>query len=214
MNKSEIETLLETYRKSKPKIKRRLREFKDVWLKSERVIFAELCFCICTPQSKAVLADKAIKSLVASRKLFNGNFNDIRSGLVGVRFPNNKARYIYEAKEQFSVGSKIKIKDRIIVNDIFAAREWIVKNIKGIGYKEAGHFLRNIGFGRNLAILDVHILNNMLKYRVISEKPKSLTKLKYLEIETVFLNFADKLGIPPVELDLLLWSIQTGKIFK
>ena len=29
-----------------------------------------------------------------------------------------------------------------------------------MSYKEASHFLRNIGFGENIAILDRHILKN------------------------------------------------------
>jgi len=38
--------------------------------------------------------------------------------------------------------------------------EWLVKNLTGLGYKEAGHFLRNIGSGK-IAILDRHILRNL-----------------------------------------------------
>ncbi|GAJ17855.1 unnamed protein product, partial [marine sediment metagenome] len=30
--------------------------------------------------------------------------------------------------------------------DEIKLREWVVKNFKGLGYKEASHFLRNIGY--------------------------------------------------------------------
>jgi N-glycosylase/DNA lyase len=95
-----------------------------------------------------------------------------------------------------------------------AARDWLVENIKGIGYKEASHFLRNIGFGENLAILDVHILRNLKKVGVIKELPKSITKKRYLNIENKFKKFSDRIKIPMAHLDLLFWSLETGKIFK
>lgn len=52
-----------------------------------------------------------------------------------------------------------------------------------MSYKEASHFLRNVGFGENIAILDRHILRNLVKLEVIDELPKTLTPKLYLEIE-------------------------------
>lgn len=37
--------------------------------------------------------------------------------------------------------------------DAKETREWLVGEISGMGYKEAGHFLRNIGMGENKTIL-------------------------------------------------------------
>ena len=92
-------------------------------------------------------------------------------------------------------------------------REWLIKNIKGVGYKESSHYLRNIGY-ENLAILDRHILKNLNKHNVIDEIPRSLTKKKYLKIESKFKEFAGRVKIPMDELDLLFWAEQTGKVFK
>jgi N-glycosylase/DNA lyase len=89
-----------------------------------------------------------------------------------------------------------------------------VRNVKGIGYKEASHFLRNIGFGQHLAILDVHILRNMVRYGVIESVPKNISRSVYLELENKLKGFAKKIGIPMDELDLLFWSSETGEIFK
>ena len=89
-----------------------------------------------------------------------------------------------------------------------------MKNIKGIGYKEASHFLRNIGFGAELAILDIHILRSLVKLGVIDEMPKTLTPKRYLAIEEKVKLFADKVKIPMARLDLVLWSAGTNKIFK
>ena len=94
-----------------------------------------------------------------------------------------------------------------------AAREWLVKNIRGIGYKEASHFLRNVGF-KNLAILDRHILNLMQEEGLIDERPRTLSRKKYFEIEKKFLKLAKELKMPAAELDLFMWYMKTGKVLK
>ena len=91
-------------------------------------------------------------------------------------------------------------------------REWIVKNVRGLGYKEASHFLRNIGFD-DYAIIDFHIVDILTDHKII-KKPKTLTKGKYLEIEDLLRNLANKTGLTLAELDLYLWYMETGKILK
>jgi N-glycosylase/DNA lyase len=198
----------------KPEILKRLEFFKKVYNKTNKEIFAELCFCILTPQSKAEVCDEIINKLVNSQLLFKGNINNIMPYLKKTRFYRNKSRYIIKSRKFFQNNGKIKIKDKLCLNNIMAARDWLVENIKGIGYKEASHFLRNIGFGENLAILDVHILRNLKKVGVIKELPKSITKKRYLNIENKFKKFSDRIKIPMAHLDLLFWSLETGKIFK
>jgi len=114
--------------------------------------------------------------------LLKGTKSEIAKELNRVRFRNNKAGYLILAREQFTRGGKISIKPLISgFNDIFEAREWFVKNVKGLGYKEASHFLRNIGFGEEITILDRHILKNLKKAGVIKEIPKTITKKAYLK---------------------------------
>ncbi|MDP8217859.1 MAG: N-glycosylase/DNA lyase [Candidatus Theseobacter exili] len=207
-------SLLEKYKNKKEKIEERLDEFKSVWKNLDRDIFSELCFCICTPQSKAVYCDRAVSSLTKSGVLFSGKYDQIRNGLKGVRFPNNKAKYIFEARCMFYKDGSLKIKDKLDISNILKCREWLVNNVKGLGYKEASHFLRNIGFGKDLAILDVHILNNMKKFSIINEIPKSITKKLYYSLENDLRVFATNKNIPMDALDLLFWSLETGEIFK
>ena len=109
----------------------------------------------------------------------------------------------------------MKIKDNVSNKDPIELREWLVENIIGYGMKEASHFIRNIGFSKNqLAILDVHILKNLKEFGIIDDIPKSLTRKRYLEIEEKMKGFANRLGITLDELDLLLWSKETGIVFK
>ena len=88
----------------------------------------------------------------------------------------------------------------------------MVKNIKGIGYKLASHFLRNIGY-IDFAILDFHIIDILVRYKVI-ERSKTLTPKRYLEIEKILRDIALKTDVNLAELDLYLWYNETGKILK
>jgi N-glycosylase/DNA lyase len=96
----------------------------------------------------------------------------------------------------------------------FELRERLIETVKGLGYKESTHFLRNIGRNDGLAILDRHILRNLVKYRVIRSIPRSLTRKRYLALEEKFQQFSDEIGIPLDELDLVFWSQETGRILK
>jgi len=197
------------------RIRKRIDEFRGVMLQDNNRIFAELCFCILTPQSRAEICYNAINELEKSNLLFNGDAEQIASLLKGVRFPRNKARYIVEARKFFTENNELRIKEKIKeFNDVFALREWLSKNVKGIGMKEASHFIRNIGLSTDLAILDRHILKNLKELKVIDEIPKTITKKKYIEIEEKMRNLAKSLDITLAELDLIFWSKETGKILK
>ena len=203
------------YRKKKPTIKRRLEDFKDLHRGKDRDIFRELCFCILTPQSKAVNCDKAVKELKKTNLLFAGSGQNIKTILKGLaRFHNKKARYLVIARDRFNNNKKFDIKSKLDINNVFKTREWLVKNIKGLGYKEASHFLRNVGLGKNIAILDSHILKNLKKLGIIEKIPGSITKKNYINIENKMREFSKKVNIPLEELDLLFWSNETGFVFK
>lgn len=218
MKKNEYFYEIEKIYKEKQKdIEKRLREFKEIWEKgSNEDIHAELSFCILTPQSKAVNAWKAITILRENGLLFNGSAEDIVEYLNIVRFKNNKAKYLVALREQMQneKGEMITKDFFNSITDVKKKREWIVKNIKGMAYKEAGHFLRNVGFGKEIAILDRHILKNLVKLEVIEDVPKSLTPKLYLEIEEKMKAYCKFISIPMDSLDLLLWYKEAGEIFK
>ena len=204
-----IKNLKKEYKNKKPEIKKRLDEFSKI--KNKEDIFYELCFCLLTPQSNAFKCDDAIREL---KKIDfykkNINKNKIKNILIDkTRFYKNKSNYLINSKYKYEIINKkiYRLKNN---NDM---RDFLIKNIKGLGLKEASHFLRNIGI-ENFAILDRHILRNLFKLKVINEIPETLNKNKYLEIEKRFYNFSKKIKIPLDELDLLFWSLETGKIFK
>ena len=207
--------LKKSYEERKEIIKNRLNYFKTVINEDEKRLFAELCFCLLTPQSKAKICDAAIQNLVKTNLLYTGSEDDIKDYLIGVRFNNNKAKYIIEARKLFTENDELKVRKKIVkFSSPWEIRNWLVENVNGLGLKESAHFLRNIGIYENLTILDRHILKNLNEYKVIEEIPNPLTKKQYLKIEKKFLEFSKEVGIPTEELDLLFWSEQTGEVFK
>jgi len=208
--------ILKTYSIIKPEIEKRIAEFKKIREKAtDKELFYELVFCIMTPQSKAKSCGKALELLIKENLIFNGTAEEISEKINIVRFRNNKAKYIVEARGKFTQGKYFKMRDILYSHgDVQNIREWLVNNIKGIGYKEASHFLRNTGFGDEIAILDRHILKNMILSGILSEKPKTLSPATYLLIEKKLIDFSKKIKIPPDHLDFVWWYKEAGEVYK
>jgi N-glycosylase/DNA lyase len=208
------EELLQKYAKRKKEISQRLLHFESVGKKGGDALFEELSFCILTPQSKAFSCDAAIQELKRKNLLLKGSVPEIRRILSKkTRFHNKKAEYLVLAREKFRPNGFARLEEIIRLPDEKNARGILLSEVKGIGWKESSHYLRNVGRGRTIAILDRHILKNLARHGAIS-MPKSLTKKKYLEIEKKMETFCQKLGIPMSHLDLLFWAEETGKVFK
>ncbi len=216
LNRLLVREILNIYNNKREEIKVRLRNFRDTWEKGDEWIYKELIFCLLTPQSRAKICWEAVERLFKKNLYILGSPYDIVDELRGIRFKRKKSNYIVYARHLFIREGKIVIKSKIksLDDDQIYIREWLVKNVKGMGYKEAGHFLRNIGKGSDLAILDRHILKNLYLAGVIEEIPTNLSKSKYANIEKKMKNFSKYIGIPMDYLDLILWYKETGEIFK
>jgi N-glycosylase/DNA lyase len=208
--------LKDFWKKIFPLILCREKHFSNVWKNAtEEEIFTELVFCLFTPQSKAVPCWSAVSDLADKNMIFNSKSEDIAKVIIKVRFKNNKAKYLVEARKLFTIDSKIKIKEKLkSFKNMYELRKWLIDNIRGIGYKEAGHFLRNIGIGKDLAILDRHILKNLKVYGAIKEIPEKLNVKTYLGTEKQMQDFSKNIEIPMSHLDMLFWCKNTGGIFK
>ncbi|MBI5061381.1 MAG: DNA lyase [Candidatus Aenigmarchaeota archaeon] len=199
-----MQEILNTYKKEKPKIDKFLQNAKKKSSNKEDVFF-ELCFCLLTPQSKAPLCRTSLKNLSDSGKLSGSSAQFMAKDMKSVRFCNNKAKYLVHARER-----RDEIFDKIteLKNSPKELREYLAKNVKGYGYKEASHFLRNIGLGEELAILDRHILRYMMNFGF--EELKFLSRKNYLDYEAKFVEFAKGLGLKPAELDIAIWLSASG----
>lgn len=208
----EIEKLYESI---KEEIDKKINEYKEAFNYDNKDFFAEIAFCILTPQSKALNAWKIIQTLKENDLLFTANSDTLENYLNSIRFKKTKAKRLVSLREKLSINGSLEAK-KIIFNgdDVFKIREWLVKNIDGFGYKEASHVLRNLGFGENIAILDRHILRNLLKLEVIDEIPKTLTPKKYMDIEEKMRKYSSKIDISMDRLDLLFWYNEVNYLFK
>lgn len=197
-------------------IRARLAEFREVAKWGDRALFEEMCFAILAIQSSARSSDAAVKGLVRNGLLWTAGPAEMARFLQHrTRFHNHKAAYIIRARERFFAGGRPTLRATLeAFPEPPVARAWLVAEVDGLGLKEASHFLRNIGRGEDLAILDRHILRNLVRHRVIGRMPPSLTPRRYLAIEARLQRFAADVGVPAGVLDLLWWSRQTGEIFK
>jgi len=205
---TKLDSLHRSYLKRKREIRRRLREFRNV---KPEMYFYELVYCILTPQSSASNAFRVTEEL-QMKNFQNVDFNP--EPILGqrecyIRFHRTKAKHLLKVRQQYPAIEKMLLGSI----SAYELRQWLVKNVMGMGWKEASHFLRNIGH-RDLAILDRHILKHLQLFGLIQTFPKTLTLKKYLQIEKKFRNFSNMCGISMDELDLLFWSLGTGKILK
>ncbi len=185
----------------------RLKEFKILNKKGSNEWFSELCFCLLTANSKAQTAIK-IQDYLAPQGFIDKNESQLAEIIrsFGHRFHNTKAKYIVLARKYIDIKNVLKEYLKISTE---VARDFLVKNIKGLGYKEASHFLRNIGYS-DVAIIDRHIIRFLYKYKLIEYIPKIINKKIYLELEAILKKF----NIALDKLDLILWYHMTGKILK
>lgn len=209
---NELSTL---YSKIDRDISKRLMEFENIYKKRDlNAITHEMLFCILTPQSKAKVCWSCLNDMIENEDIHTVTKNSIKQYIGPVRFYNNKTQYMYELIGKINSG-KMNIEHILFGgNDVMQIRDMLVKEIKGYGYKESSHFLRNIGLGEDIAILDRHILRNLLLYGIIPAIPSYMNRNRYISIEEKMRRFADGLGIPMAHLDILLWYKETGEIFK
>lgn len=229
-----IEQLKIEYSQKKPKIKERLNQFQTFFSEpyswhyinnemkllpsdknEDHRIFEELCFCIYTANTSAEMGLKAVDA--TRHVLINGTADEITRRLEGIyRFNNVRPQYILHTRDYLNNTINFELKNKInSFNDKEELRRFFAENkdIKGLGYKEASHFLRNIGF-KGYAILDKHIINSLFEFGILETNDKPKNKKEYLDMEKKFKEFADDVGIDMDELDLLLWSRKNGRILK
>jgi N-glycosylase/DNA lyase len=211
-----IPELKKDYRLKKRVIEQRLAEFRSVFEQGDRAIFEELCFCILTAGSSARMGMRTLE--VLGGLLHTGSERELqqRAGAHRVRFWRKRPSYIYHTREYLKASCSMRLRKLLESFDCpQQRRDFFARNkaVKGLGYKETSHFLRNVGF-RGYAILDKHIVNSLREMGVISKRIRPNTRKGYLAIEKRLARFAEEAGIDMDHLDLLLWSRKTGEILK
>lgn len=211
-----IEKVKETYSARREEIRQKLAEFSAIWQKgSDEQIWEEMVFCFFTGGCSARMG---LRSIEAVRPiLLTGTHDELMNALVGKhRYPRARAGYIVASRDFLQEHCELKLYDKLNgFTDNLERRDWLVKEkrIKGLGYKESSHFLRNIGL-TGYAILDKHILRCLAELGYIEDPTPPNTRTKYLAIENKLKEFAAQVEIDFDEMDLVLWSLKTGEILK
>jgi N-glycosylase/DNA lyase len=215
--KAMIDELQKSYCEKRAAIRARLDEFTTVWRKGDDArLFEELVFCIFTAGASARMGLNSIERV--RPYLQTGNHRKLVLALSGAhRYPVARSGYIIHTRDYLRRECNLRLRERLesFGQETDARRDFFAANpgIKGIGYKEASHFLRNIGY-RGYAILDKHILRTLHECGVLDSPYPPTTKKKYLATEEQMRKFAIEIKINFDELDLLLWSNKTGEILK
>jgi N-glycosylase/DNA lyase len=212
-----IDELKKSYSEKRDAIRQRLAQFDEIGRESDdAILFEELVFCIFTAGASARMGLNSIERV--RPHLLKGNHRKLMKMLVGShRYPRARSRYIVHTRDYLRKDCDLRLREKLasFEGDKDARRDFFARNpgIKGIGYKEASHYLRNIGY-RGYAILDKHILRTLHECGVIDSPRAPTTKKNYLAIEESMRKFAEEIKINFDELDLLLWSNKTGEILK
>jgi N-glycosylase/DNA lyase len=211
-----VEELKKIYQQKRREIKAHLSEFAEVGrTATDERLFEELTFCIYTAGASARMGLRCVESV--RPVLMNGSMRDIQRALEHKhRWPDGRGAYVYETREYLRAHCGLRMRELLAGfdtsdgrRDFFAAN----KGVRGLGYKEGSHFLRNVGF-RGYAILDKHILARLAEFGVIESPKPASTKKKYVALEEKMKLFAESIHIDFDELDLLLWYTKTGEILK
>jgi N-glycosylase/DNA lyase len=211
-----IEKIKAAHLERHEEIERRLAEFQDIRTSgADERLWEEMVFCFFTGGCSARMGIRSVEAV--KPLLLAGNQAELAAALVGRhRYPNARAGYIVASREFLQEHYGLRLREKLeSFEDSAARRDWLVKEkrIKGLGYKEASHYLRNIGY-RGYAILDKHVLRSLAELGIISDPQPPNTRAKYLATEEKLKNLAALTGIDFDELDLVLWSMKTGEILK
>jgi N-glycosylase/DNA lyase len=213
-----VERVIATHKARRKEIRSRLGEFDLVWREaSDARLWEELVYCIFTAGASARMGLKSVAAL--SSLLFDGEPEEMTRVLKKTgahRFPAARPRYIVCTRNYFRVNFDMALRTKLrSFSDPVERRDWLAqeKQIKGLGYKEASHFLRNIGV-KGHAILDKHVMRCLSEVGVIDAAKPPANRRRYLDIEQAYLRFAKDIRINSDELDLVLWSMKTGEVLK
>ena len=213
-----VDRLRAEYAQRRKEIRARLREFRRVWqTASDSRLWEEMVYCIFTAGASAKMG---LRSVAALRPLLKtGAQAEMTKALVAAgahRFPNARPGYVIVTRDYLEESFSMQLRQRLdSFRDPMERRDWLAREprIKGLGYKESSHFLRNIGF-KGYGILDKHIVRCLCELKVIDSPKPPTSRGRYLETEDRMRQFAADTGIDFDELDLLLWSTKTGEILK
>jgi len=196
---------------------------------SEQDLWRELCLCILSANTLYETASSAARYLDAHhllRELMGRQDDEILAKLIGAlssgcfepprsdgslrkyRFPSMRARQIRDAARiLYPSGAADGLRDLLgSFSTEEEARDFLSTEVPGLAMKEASHFLRNIGYARNLAVIDVHIRRFLCETLDLTWSSVNANAAKYRELEDLMRYIADTNGLELALLDVAIWN--------
>lgn len=220
MNRADIR---EHFSENKEFIGKRVGSFRS--LKegaSEKRLFQELVFVTLTSQSQARNCWECALKLESRDLLKDGDVEEIAEVIedFNIQYSRNKGSYIVDNRKELSQPTfsdpepQLNLRNKIKEDNVTRTREWMAEKLKGISWKGSSHYLRNTGYGLELAVLSKPLMSKLTELGVLNKVKPPSGKKDYLKVEEKFQDLAKELSMQPVELDLTLWSMETGEVFK
>ncbi len=175
-------------------------------------LFSELCFCLLTANAPASMGIK-IQAKIGDEGFMNLPPQDLAKVIRehGHRFPEQRAERITMVRDKWEeIRGLLDTPSQDLRTTLADPKS--PHKILGFGYKEASHFLRNIG-REDVAIIDRHVYRFLTENGLFPEV-KTLTPKRYLEAEKRLETLCEDLGITQAELDLYIFYIKTKKVLK
>lgn len=194
---------------------------------SEARLWEELCLCILSSRTRFELASEAVARLKRRgvlRRLRvrpnNVSFSDVVAILRGGGGPKShqsrslpfwKTRshqLVWAARLLFGDGGP-RLKPLLYRwSDAVALREYLVKDVPGIGMKQASNFLQTVRFSKDLAVIDTRILAFLRDELMVADvRPSQLGRERYLQLELRMQRLASANGMDMHRLDGIVWSL-------
>ena len=191
----------------------------------ERQLWWELSCCVLSSQvpfDLAAAAASRIDDAATFRRACPRNAAAVRSEILGLltqplpfgdgwrryRFPAVRAGQLAQAwSAVMENGGSL---GRVVAGDgdAEAVRGWLVRNVPGLGPKQASMFLRNVGVSYDLAVLDRHVLGYMAAVGVGEGVPKGIGTLRaYQRREADLRDHARSFGYPVGLVDWAIWIV-------
>jgi N-glycosylase/DNA lyase len=213
-----IDNIRAAHRARRKEIQTRLSEFRSVWREgSDDRLWEELVFCIFTAGASARMGLRSVEAVRPFLK--HGGSDEMTKAIKHAgahRFPIARPAYIVSTRDFLRSHCRMRLRQALQdFADPLERRDWLAQEdrIKGLGFKEASHFLRNVGF-KGYGILDKHVMRCLADLGVVETAKPPTSRVKYLDTERRLKQLARDIGINFDELDLVLWSMKTGEVLK
>lgn len=203
-------------------VEQRMEEFRSLRDSTDLRLFRELVFVILSSQTNAEQAWEASGKLEELGLLLDSSPEEILEVLerYEISYEKKKSEQIVDAREELSQPTlsnptnELSIESRLPLEQPKKARTWLSENIPGIGLKGASHFLRNTGYGKDLGVASRHTLAVLNDLELMENSSPPNDEESYREMEEAMRELGEKLDISTGAVDLVLWSMKTGKVFR